>query len=100
MSENLAAPRTSALPRGRADFASATEMNMQRPENKPGGLAVAGAGHGERGEAPQRALAEAKERHRLGALTKLAAHREINGRGGPDPVRYGDWEVKGIASDF
>jgi hypothetical protein len=26
--------------------------------------------------------------------------REVNGRGGPDPVRYGDWEVKGIASDF
>jgi hypothetical protein len=25
---------------------------------------------------------------------------ELNGRGGPDPARYGDWEVKGIASDF
>ncbi|HTZ67434.1 MAG TPA: DUF1674 domain-containing protein, partial [Roseiarcus sp.] len=22
------------------------------------------------------------------------------GRGGLDPVRYGDWEVRGIASDF
>ena len=26
--------------------------------------------------------------------------RELNGRGGLDPVRYGDWEVKGLASDF
>lgn len=25
---------------------------------------------------------------------------EIGGRGGLDPARYGDWEVKGIASDF
>ena len=26
--------------------------------------------------------------------------KEIGGRDGPDPVRYGDWENKGIASDF
>jgi hypothetical protein len=26
--------------------------------------------------------------------------QESRGRDGPDPVRYGDWEVKGIASDF
>jgi hypothetical protein len=25
---------------------------------------------------------------------------EHNGRGGLDPARYGDWEVKGLASDF
>ena len=31
---------------------------------------------------------------------KPARPRELNGRGGPDPVRYGDWEVKGLASDF
>ena len=29
-----------------------------------------------------------------------APPRELNGRGGLDPVRYGDWEVKGLASDF
>ncbi len=48
--------------------------------------------------AAQRALAEAQERRRLAA----ADHRpiEVGGRKGPDPVRYGDWEVKGIASDF
>jgi hypothetical protein len=26
--------------------------------------------------------------------------KEIHGRNGPDPVRYGDWEKNGIASDF
>ena len=26
--------------------------------------------------------------------------KEVGGRDGPDPVRYGDWEVKGVASDF
>lgn len=26
--------------------------------------------------------------------------KEIGGRKGPDPVRYGDWEKNGIASDF
>jgi len=25
---------------------------------------------------------------------------EIGGRDGPEPTRYGDWEVKGICSDF
>ena len=28
------------------------------------------------------------------------AKREINGRGGLEPARYGDWEIKGLASDF
>ncbi len=50
-----------------------------------------------------RALAEAEERRRRAAQEPTAqtpAGREINGRNGPEPVRYGDWEVKGIASDF
>ncbi len=50
--------------------------------------------------AAQRALAEAEERRRLAALTPRSRPREINGRDGPEPARYGDWEVKGIASDF
>jgi hypothetical protein len=45
-----------------------------------------------------RALAEAEERRRL--ATDPQRPKEINGRDGPDPARYGDWEVKGIASDF
>ena len=49
-------------------------------------------------EAAKRALAEAEERRRL--ATAAAAAPELNGRGGLDPARYGDWEVKGIAADF
>ncbi|MGB3501826.1 MAG: DUF1674 domain-containing protein [Mesorhizobium sp.] len=49
--------------------------------------------------AAQRALAEAEER-RKAARRKPAPAKEIGGRGGLDPARYGDWEVKGIASDF
>jgi hypothetical protein len=49
--------------------------------------------------AAQRALAEAEERRRASAEHADAA-REIGGRGGLDPARYGDWEVKGLASDF
>ena len=48
--------------------------------------------------AAQRALAEAAAR--WAARVAVTPPKEINGRDGPDPVRYGDWEVKGIASDF
>jgi hypothetical protein len=48
----------------------------------------------------ERALREAEER-RLGAQQSAAPHaKEIGGRQGPDPTRYGDWEKNGIASDF
>ena len=47
--------------------------------------------------AAQRALAEAEARR---AEPKDVGPREIHGRGGHDPARYGDWEVKGLASDF
>jgi hypothetical protein len=50
----------------------------------------------------RRALAEAEERRRL-ADQRRADHpppKEIGGRQGPDPTRYGDWEKDGIASDF
>ncbi len=52
--------------------------------------------------AAQRALAEAAERRRAQEEREatLSARREIDGRGGRDPVRYSDWEIKGIASDF
>ena len=49
--------------------------------------------------AAQRALAEAEAR-RLAAANAQPVPREFHGRKGPDPTRYGDWENKGIASDF
>ncbi len=48
--------------------------------------------------AAQRALAEAEER-RLAAAGK-GLPTELGGRDGPEPVRFGDWERKGIAVDF
>lgn len=53
-------------------------------------------------DAAKRALAEAEAR-RAGIDAKanaLAARKERDGRGGLEPVRYDDWEVKGLASDF
>ena len=47
--------------------------------------------------AAERALAEAAERRRLAQPDRPPEH---NGRGGLEPVRYGDWEVKGLAYDF
>ena len=47
--------------------------------------------------AAERALAEAAARR---ANEVAGPARELGGRDGPDPVRYGDWEVKGIATDF
>jgi hypothetical protein len=45
-------------------------------------------------------LAEAAERRRLIDEAVAARPKELNGRGGAEPIRYGDWEVKGLASDF
>lgn len=44
-----------------------------------------------------RALAEAEERRKVKAKPLPT---ELGGRDGPEPVRYGDWEKKGIAVDF
>ena len=47
-----------------------------------------------------RALQEAEERRRQRQAEADAQPKEHGGRQGPDPVRYGDWENGGIASDF
>ena len=49
-------------------------------------------------EAAKRALAEAEARRT--AAREAPAPAETGGRGGLDPARYGDWEIKGIACDF
>ncbi|MBI1868933.1 MAG: DUF1674 domain-containing protein [Methylocystis sp.] len=48
--------------------------------------------------AARRAVAEAEERRLQSADQARAA--EVDGRGGLDPARYGDWEVNGRATDF
>lgn len=47
--------------------------------------------------AAQRALDEAEERRKA---EPPSLPPELGGRKGPEPVRYGDWEKKGIAVDF
>ena len=48
--------------------------------------------------AAQRALAEAEERRK--EADKVERPKELGGRKGPEPVRYGDWEKGGLAIDF
>jgi hypothetical protein len=50
--------------------------------------------------AAERALAEAAARRAERDRARQERPEEFPKRGGPDPVRYGDWEVNGIASDF
>jgi len=48
--------------------------------------------------AAKRALQEAEARRKAAAALDLPT--ELGGRDGPEPIRYGDWENKGIATDF
>ena len=50
--------------------------------------------------AAERALAEAAARREEAAGKEAARPKELNGRNGLEPTRYGDWEVKGLTSDF
>ena len=49
--------------------------------------------------AAQRALAEAEARRKK-AASETPLPKELGGRDGPEPVRYGDWEKGGLAIDF
>ncbi|UYP69868.1 DUF1674 domain-containing protein [Thalassobacter stenotrophicus] len=49
-------------------------------------------------EVARRALEEADARKAAQAAAEMPT--ELGGRDGPEPVRYGDWEKKGIAIDF
>lgn len=54
--------------------------------------------------AAKRALEEAEQRRLAEAADKdsdaQAEPVEYDGQAGPEPTRYGDWEKKGIATDF
>ena len=50
--------------------------------------------------AAQRALAEAEARRNEIDAASAMAPKEKGGRGGLEPGRYGDWEIKGLTSDF
>jgi hypothetical protein len=71
-----------------SDDPSLVEVGTSNPERKPLSAAA------------QRALAEAEARRKAAELNPAPAPKEFQGPKGPEPTRYGDWEVKGIASDF
>ena len=50
--------------------------------------------------AATRALAEAEARRNEIDAASAMAPKEKGGRGGLEPGRYGDWEIKGLTSDF
>jgi hypothetical protein len=50
--------------------------------------------------AAERALAEAAARRVERDRIASERPKEIQGRDGPEPTRYGDWEVNGLTSDF
>ena len=51
-----------------------------------------------RRDAAKRALEEAAHRRRENIKSQLPP--EKGGQEGPEPTRYGDWEKKGIVTDF
>ena len=50
--------------------------------------------------AAERALAEAAGRRAERDRRPVERPKEIAGRDGPEPTRYGDWEINGLTSDF
>ena len=50
--------------------------------------------------AAERALKEAAERRAAADKMAKSHPKEIGGPRGPEPTRYGDWEKKGLTSDF
>lgn len=72
------------------------------PRMLQGGMSKAGPSPAKKplSAAAERALAEAAARRAALDARVAAAPKEIDGPRGPEPVRYGDWERKGIASDF
>jgi hypothetical protein len=78
-------------------------MPTERPSPEPAAAAATPARERPEGRplspAAARALAEAAAR-RAEREHNAARPKEVNGPSGPEPTRYGDWEIKGIASDF
>jgi hypothetical protein len=70
---------------------SATSSSAPEPEVQPRKVLSPAA---------QRALAEAEARRAAASTNTAAAAKEFQGPDGPEPTRFGDWERKGIASDF
>ncbi|RWB02307.1 MAG: DUF1674 domain-containing protein [Mesorhizobium sp.] len=73
---------------------------MTEEISKTGAASAEAASQGKLTPAARRALAEAAARREDYREKEAALPKEIGGRGGKEPGRYGDWEVKGLTSDF
>lgn len=70
---------------------------------KPGADSPKGGGPADKPRptpAAERALAEAAARRAAADGKASKRPTEIQGRNGPEPTRYGDWEINGLAADF
>jgi hypothetical protein len=72
---------------------------MTDDSSQPGG-AVPGPDRKKLSPAAVRSLAEAEARRQAAKAGAKPGAKELQGPKGPEPTRYGDWENKGIASDF
>lgn len=73
--------------------------SMSEPEENPKSSPDAAA-RPEPSPAALRALAEAEARRAEYRKREAGLPKEFGGRGGNEPGRYGDWEVKGLTADF
>ena len=74
-------------------------IHCNSPKHRPSGGAKADKNNA-LPAAAQRALDEAAARREEYRKREAALPKEVGGRGGNEPGRYGDWEVKGLTSDF
>jgi hypothetical protein len=65
-------------------------VNSDQSVQPPAGTADAAAGEPVNPGSPQTVPVEPSQ----------SALREVGGRDGPDPTRYGDWELRGRCIDF
>ncbi len=77
--------RTGAAPRQAAQVAPAAPTPRPTPTGKPAGEPAGKPPTGDAGRPPTGTAGKAKE---------------IGGPSGPEPTRYGDWELNGICVDF
>ena len=75
-------------------------MNDVPNEQSPPLTAETAVGRKPLSPAAQRALAEAEARRAAASANIANTAKEFQGPQGPEPTRFGDWERKGIASDF
>jgi hypothetical protein len=95
---------TPADPPDDRDADSAGAAGRGSPQGRPPQALPAGGraegGRAQLAPAAQRALAEAQARRAEIDRKAKSLPKEHPAREGPEPTRYGDWEVNGIASDF